>query len=147
MVWRLIYDQCSCIVFQFLQYRRAFFFLFGRNASKEKRRVGSPDRVNAVMHAAAPGRGCHFDALFIADPHQIFARIGDTRRTRIRDQRDICPLLHLFHQLIRLVHFVIFMIAGQWCLYIKNGSADGWNFWYPLLRSNLLLLKCVIPAA
>ena len=66
-----------------------------------------------------PRQRLHLDPLFDAGAHQQESRIGDTRRTRIRDQRDICALLHLFHQLIRLVHFVIFMIAGQWCLYIK----------------------------
>ena len=119
MVWRLIYDQCSCIVFQFLQYRRAFFFLFWQKCLKGKTTGRKPGQSQCGNACRCSRKGCHFDALFIADPHQIFARIGDTRRTRIRDQRDICALLHLFHQLIRLVHFVIFMIAGQWCLYIK----------------------------
>lgn len=34
---------------------RSFLFL-GRNASKAKRLVGSPDSVRAVMQAAGPGR-------------------------------------------------------------------------------------------
>ena len=119
MMRRLIHNQRSCIIFQFFQYGCTLFFLLWQKCLEGKaacRQTGQRQCGNA---GCCPRKGSHFNALLVADAHQIFTRIGNARCTRIGDQRNIRSLLHFFHQLIGFIHFVVLVVAGQRCFYIK----------------------------
>ena len=46
-----------------------------------------------------------------ADAHEVFPRIRDPRRPRIRNQCDVESFAHLIHQLIRFLDLIVLVIA------------------------------------
>lgn len=57
--------------------------------------------------------------ILVAHPHQHLPGIRNGRRPRVRDQRDVPPLQQLPHQLLRLLHLIVLMIAGHRRMDIK----------------------------
>ena len=119
MVGRLVKYYGAALLGQFLQNRRFIPFLRRQESFKAKAPGRQPRKRQGSDTGRRTGQTGDGYALFQTHAHQHFPRIGDGGSPRVRDQRHILPRQQSFRQQLRLLHLVIFMIAGHGGMDVK----------------------------
>ena len=85
----------------------------GRKPTKRKRSVGRPETDRAAIAALGPGTGRTGMPVGSGLAHEAEARIGDARRSRVRDQRDVVAGAQLREDPLALPALVVLEVGGR----------------------------------
>lgn len=111
MMRRLVDDDRARLIDQLREHCCPLFFLSRQKRLKRKPSGRLPRHRECCDTCRRSRQRRHLNPFLIADAHEVFPRIRDPRRPRIRNQCDVESFAHLIHQLIRFLDLIVLVIA------------------------------------
>ena len=115
----LIENDSSRFILQFFQNQFSFFFICRKKCFKSESSCWKSGQCQGSDTGSRSRKRRYFNPCFITHCRKLLSRIRDSWRSRICDQCNILTFLHFTDQNICLINFVVLMITGHRCFYIK----------------------------